>query len=133
MGNEVRRQIVLGSILIRWPIIAISEGDILVFESSDRVSWMEPTDVRNGEYCGAWDRDGRLLAISVQRESRRTLLGTREFDSTVVDEIPGSPPSDPRLVEEILKRLPGYNLAEEVDEKNGPALIECVLRHIEPT
>ena len=58
------------------PIIADSRGDVLVFDTvALAASYMEPVDVRNGEWV-AFDSEGRLLTVEVEPKGRheRTVL-----------------------------------------------------------
>ncbi len=49
-------------------IVVASDGDLLAFDSPARVErYVESIDVENGEYLHAFDSEGRLLALEVER------------------------------------------------------------------
>lgn len=49
---------------MRPPIFVIEGHDVHLFENVDAAAgWMEVIDVRNGEFEGAFDADGRRLSI----------------------------------------------------------------------
>ena len=62
------------------PIIADNRGDVCVFETiAQAESYMEPVDVRNGEYV-VFDSEGRLLlpAVASNGNRERTVLKSAE-------------------------------------------------------
>lgn len=57
------------------PIIVVEHGDVTIFESVVKAQLgLEPIDVRNGEYV-AYDRDGRLLRLTVMRKEKPSFFG----------------------------------------------------------
>jgi hypothetical protein len=117
---------------MRWPIIVLAEDDILVFESPERVPWMEAVDVEEGVYEGAWDRDGRRLSLTTKKRPHKTLFGTREAETVAVEEIPDAHAHDPEFDDMILERLPAFGIPDPGDAR-GEALIQHILRHKQPT
>jgi hypothetical protein len=76
------------------PLIVVTDnGEILVFTSKAKAeSYLEPIDVRDGEYV-AYDPEGRLFSIGVQTQEQRLLGDVRtELPERVVvraeEEIP---------------------------------------------
>ena len=62
------------------PIIADNRGDLCVFETvAQAESYMEPVDVRNGEYV-VFDSEGRLLVpvVASNGNRERTVLKSAE-------------------------------------------------------
>lgn len=67
-------------------LLVASNGDLLAFGSSDKVEHhVESIDVENGEYEKAFDSEGRLLALEVERPSvRHKFLGLESVELTPV-------------------------------------------------
>src|SRR6266571_6353872 len=67
-------------------LVVASNGDLLAFGSSDQVEhYVESVDVENGEYGKAFDSEGRLLALEVERPSvRHKFLGLESVELTPV-------------------------------------------------
>lgn len=58
------------------PFIVASRSEVLVFETAAAAAaYLEPIDVRNGEYLVAFDSEGRKLGIQVGFESRPRMFG----------------------------------------------------------
>jgi len=74
--------------MIKPPIFLVdaSNGELLAFGSSDKVEhYVESIDVENGEYGNAFDSEGRLLALEVERPSvRHKFLGLESVELTPV-------------------------------------------------
>lgn len=69
--------------MLKTPIFVFtSDGDVLGFNSeSEAGSYLESTDVENGEYALALDAEGMELAISVVAPTRKgTFLGIGWMD-----------------------------------------------------
>jgi hypothetical protein len=74
---------------VKPPIIADNRGHTLVFETpAEAESYMEPVDVRNGEYR-VFDSEGRLLMPQVDSKGRRerTTLKSAELVPTHEEEV----------------------------------------------
>lgn len=70
MGSQATGQNLVGSILIKLPIVVLADDGPLVFRSiEDAERYLEPIDVRNGEYR-AFDARGCELRLSVEAEVR---------------------------------------------------------------
>lgn len=67
-------------------LVVASNGDLLAFASSNQVEhYVESVDVENGEYGKAFDSEGRLLALEVERPSgRHRILGLALVELTAV-------------------------------------------------
>jgi hypothetical protein len=64
------------------PIIAVSRGDLHAFETiAQAESYMEPVDVRNGEYV-VFDSEGRLLVPLVASNGNRERTVLKSAEST---------------------------------------------------
>jgi hypothetical protein len=99
------------------PIIVDEQGTAIVFESiEDAELYLEPIDVRNGEYV-AYDSEGRLLRLLPT--SPRITVESSE-----------SEPSHTNEVRDLLIRLLGYTgVAEET--LRGETLSGLVTRSLE--
>ena len=65
MGSEVNRQVFLGPVVMKLPLIAIEHGDVSVFSTeTDAARYLEVTDIRNGEY-DFFDADGYVVQAVV--------------------------------------------------------------------
>lgn len=63
---------------MRPPIIVVEHSDVTIFESVEKAqNWLEPIDVKNGEYV-AYDRDGRLLRLAVKPIERQSFFGKKK-------------------------------------------------------
>jgi len=57
---------------MQLPIVVSEHGDLMVFRNEQELSsYLEPIDVKNGEYR-AYDAKGRLLALDVAAEEGRS-------------------------------------------------------------
>jgi hypothetical protein len=57
---------------MQLPIIVSEHGDLMVFRNEQELSsYLEPIDVKNGEYR-AYDAKGRLLSLDVAAEEERS-------------------------------------------------------------
>ena len=68
---------------MKLPIIADNFGDVLVFESVEKAeTYMEPVDIRNGEYV-IYDAEGYLLKPSIVKVSkwRERVVLSRDKDN----------------------------------------------------
>jgi len=93
---------------MKTPLIADNRGDILVFESlSDASSYLEPIDIRNGEYV-FYDAEGNRLQAIIG-------VGGRISFS------PLSPPAG--AVEELRASLEKYLVRVGCKEQPQPNLI----------
>lgn len=71
------------------PIFVVAESEVLAFPTIDEAaSYMEPVDVRNGEYKEVYDRVGRRLRIVIERRraARWLLFGSVEVCKLVAEE-----------------------------------------------
>ncbi|SFL83788.1 hypothetical protein [Nitrosomonas communis] len=60
---------------MRAPIIVVEHGDVAIFNSAANAEiWLEPIDVKNGEYV-AYDRDGRLLQLVIKLIEKPSFIG----------------------------------------------------------
>lgn len=66
--------------------IVASDGDLLAFDSPARAEgYVESIDVENGEYLHAFDSEGRLLALEVDRPTvHHKFLGLESVELTPV-------------------------------------------------
>jgi hypothetical protein len=104
------------------PIIADSRGDVLVFETVALAeSYMEPVDVRNGDYV-VFDSEGRLLAVAVERKGRH--------DRTVLRPGEAIPAHASVLRETLLRFLAKTRLAAPgMEQMNLPQLLDLMSGH----
>ena len=67
-------------------VVVASNSDILAFDSPARAErYVESIDVENGEYPHAFDSEGRLLALEVERPTvRHKFLGLESVELTPV-------------------------------------------------
>lgn len=83
---------------MKTPLFIDNNGDILVFESvQDAENWIEPIDVRNGEY-EAFDAEGCLLRLTLEKEP-----GFWKFARETVKI--SSAENEPSHADELRKRL----------------------------
>jgi hypothetical protein len=72
---------------VKPPIFVVgSDGDLLAFDSPARAEgFVESIDVEDGEYLDAFDSEGRLLALEVERPTvRRKFFGIESVELTPV-------------------------------------------------
>lgn len=100
--EDDRRRI--GSRVISWPILVHEHHDVMFFRSLEGVQYLEPIDVKNEEYV-AYDCEGRLLELGVERVASRGWLGRHTWREQVVID---SAERDPTHVEELRKVLTHY-------------------------
>jgi hypothetical protein len=63
------------SILMQVAIVLDNNGDLLFFRDVEQAeTYVEPIDVRNGEYTG-FDAEGRTLSLSVESRQEGGVLG----------------------------------------------------------
>jgi hypothetical protein len=117
---------------MRLPIVTISEGDVDVFETAERLcGYAEPIDVEAGIWR-AWDRDGRRLTMDVGIGTYKSLFGrTKKSEVVVVHETPDADPNDPELDQLLHERLAAGPL--DPGDRRGSDLLEFVIAHIQPT
>jgi hypothetical protein len=67
-------------------VIFASNGDLLGFDSAAGVEhYVESIDIENGEYQHVFDSEGRLLALEVERPTKRhKFLGLESVELTPV-------------------------------------------------
>jgi hypothetical protein len=85
--------------VIVTPVIVDERGDVLFFESVERAEGkLEAIDVRNEEYV-AYDSEGRLLKLAIERSETSTFfgLGTNVLDYVVVEGAEDRPNHAPQL------------------------------------
>jgi hypothetical protein len=75
------------------PIFVVTASEVLVFRGVDLAArYMEPIDIRNGEYEAAYDSAGRRLKPTVRQNERQFLsLLPEEVSSLVVVDGPTQP------------------------------------------
>lgn len=66
--------------MVKSPLVVNENGNLMFFASvQDAERYLEPVDVRNGEYV-AYDADGRRLDLSVESERVPALFGMTHDD-----------------------------------------------------
>ena len=91
-------------------VVVAANGDILAFDSPARAErYVESIDVENGEYLQAFDSEGRLLALEVERPTvRHKFVGLESVELTPV-----------RLVEKESKPSHAEDLVEAEERGRG--------------
>jgi hypothetical protein len=86
-------------------VIVASNGDLLAFESPAHVErYVESIDVENGEYLHAFDSEGRMLALEVERPTvRHKFFGLESVELTPVHLVEKE--SQPSHAKELMSAL----------------------------
>lgn len=103
------------------PIIVNENGDLSFFASiKGAENYLEPIDVRNGEYVG-YDSEGRLLSFSTNIESRPGLLGigSRNVEAVKITEAESEPKHQEELLDALKRFLSGRVIPDTLAEKSS--------------
>ena len=98
------------------PIVVVSaDGEVMVFSDvGSAESYMEPIDVRRGEYPQVYGASGEAFEIAI-RPRRRRIWGLFPLTHQQVELVRSSePPNESQLVAILRKFLPTLGLSEEV-------------------
>jgi hypothetical protein len=98
------------------PIVVVSaDGEVMVFtDVGSAEAYMEPIDVRRGEYRAVYDASGEAFDVSV-RTRRRMILGIFPVKHERIELVRRSEPPRPSdLIAALQKFLPRLGLSQEV-------------------
>lgn len=98
------------------PIVVVSaNGEVMVFsDAGSAEAYMEPVDVRGGEYRAVYGGSGEAFDVAV-RARRRRILGIFPVTNEQVELVRRSePPRQSELIAALRKFLPTLGLSEEV-------------------
>jgi hypothetical protein len=118
VAREVSEAILsrMGSLVISWPILVDNCGDVMFFRSLEGAqSYLEPIDVKNGEHV-AYDREGRLLELGVERVPSRSWLGRPTWRERVVVDCAERDPAHVGELRQALTRYLGHLDSSSLDE-----------------
>ena len=101
--------------LVQSPIVVVStDGEIMLFQDvASAEGYLEPVDVKGGEYKAAYDANGRAFDIAVGIQRRR-FLGIFPVVLERVELVRKSePPKHAELTAALRRFLPTLGIAEE--------------------
>jgi len=77
----------VGSILMKAPIVVNEHGDVSVFETVEHAARsLEAIDVANNEYV-AYDSEGRLLVLEAAESNQKVVIRAAETAAAHADEL----------------------------------------------
>ena len=87
MGLQRDGQVMVGSILMKAPIVVNEHGDVSVFETVEHAARsLEAIDVANNEYV-AYDSEGRLLVLEAAESNQKVVIRAAETAAAHADEL----------------------------------------------
>ncbi len=113
------------------PIIVDEHGDLMVFASESELSdYLEPIDVKNGEYT-AYDSKGEQLALLIETEEQRSkILGRTSRERVIVGpRIDGDKSAQLKIViADYLKKVSVLDASQELELDQLVGELENFLR-----
>ena len=112
---------------IKPPVIVDTRNELLFFRSAEAAgAYIEEVDVRNGEYQGCWDSEGRPLAIRIEPRGHAAFKLLRWSTESVVLRQLDPEPTQAIQLREVLVRYLGASPPdrEALAGESLPRLVE---------